>query len=308
MLTESSVSTVLVDDQLSFAQIASIPVGYNNPRLVKAAQSPEMIRALVNRPALGSFPPTDWLETLRQGILKAAPPGFDQVFTSMNGSDANESAYKAACIWKAQMDRGGPGVDFTPEEIESAMLNKAPGSPNYSILSFKGGFHGRLFGSLATTRSKPIHKLDIPAFDWPCAPFPKLRYPLEDNIRANAEEEARCLEETERLITSFHNPVAAVVVEPIQSEGGDNHASPAFFQCLREMTLRHNVIFIVDEVQTGKRNIRDKSKKLIPTCLQVWELPASCGPMSIGTSARLPTLSPFRKRPRQQATSSATPP
>ncbi len=284
MLTESSVSTVLVNDQLSFAQIASIPVGYNNPRLVKAAQSPEMIRALVNRPALGSFPPTDWLETLRQGILKAAPPGFDQVFTSMNGSDANESAYKAACMWKAQMDRGGPGVDFTPEEIESAMLNKAPGSPNYSILSFKGGFHGRLFGSLATTRSKPIHKLDIPAFDWPCAPFPKLRYPLEDNIRANAEEEARCLEETERLITSFHNPVAAVVVEPIQSEGGDNHASPAFFQCLREMTLRHNVIFIVDEVQTGKRNIRDKSKKLIPTCLQVWELPASCGPMNIRAS------------------------
>jgi 4-aminobutyrate aminotransferase-like enzyme len=46
------------------------------------------------------------------------------------------------------------------------MNNKKPGSPNYSILSFKGGFHGRLFGSLSATRNKAIHKLDIPAFDW----------------------------------------------------------------------------------------------------------------------------------------------
>ncbi|KKA18741.1 hypothetical protein T310_7290, partial [Rasamsonia emersonii CBS 393.64] len=126
-----------------------------------------------------------------------------------------------------------------------------PGSPQLSILSFKSAFHGRLFGSLSTTRSKPIHKLDIPAFDWPQAPFPALKYPLEEHAKENAEEEQRCLQEVERLIKEFHNPVAAVVVEPIQSEGGDNHASPAFFRGLREITKRHNVLFIVDEVQTG---------------------------------------------------------
>lgn len=48
-----------------------------------------------------------------------------------------------------------------------------------------------------------------------------------------------------------HCPVAAVIVEPIQSEGGDNHASPAFFQGLRAITKKHNVVLIVDEVQTG---------------------------------------------------------
>lgn len=42
-----------------------------------------------------------------------------------------------------------------------------------------------------------------------------------------------------------------MIVEPIQSEGGDNHASPSFFQGLRNITLKHNVILIVDEVQTG---------------------------------------------------------
>jgi 4-aminobutyrate aminotransferase / (S)-3-amino-2-methylpropionate transaminase len=131
------------------------------------------------------------------------------------------------------------------------MNNKKPGSPNYSILSFKGGFHGRLFGSLSATRNKAIHKLDIPAFDWPCTPFRKLQYPLHKYETENATEEKRCLEAAEQAITSYHNPVAAVVVEPIQSEGGDNHASASFFQGLRDITLKHNVILIVNEVQTG---------------------------------------------------------
>lgn len=59
------------------------------------------------------------------------------------------------------------------------------------------------------------------------------------------------MQEVERIIKEYHNPVAAVVVEPIQSEGGDNHASAAFFQGLRDVTKRNNVLLIVDEVQTG---------------------------------------------------------
>ncbi|KAI5298016.1 4-aminobutyrate transaminase [Ascosphaera atra] len=131
------------------------------------------------------------------------------------------------------------------------MLNKAPGSPQLSVMSFKSGFHGRLFGSLSTTRSKPIHKLDIPAFDWPQAPFPQLKYPLDQFAAENAAEEQRCLAEAERLMKEWHHPVAAIVIEPVQSEGGDNHASPAFFQGLRDITKRNNVLMIVDEVQTG---------------------------------------------------------
>ncbi|OJD14244.1 4-aminobutyrate aminotransferase [Emergomyces pasteurianus Ep9510] len=234
-----------------YAQIASIPVGYNNPTLIDAAKSPQMVSALVNRPAIGNFPSHDWASVLKSGILKAAPKGLNQVFTAMAGSDANETAYKAAFMYHQQFVRGGPQVEFTEEEIASTMLNKAPGSPPLSIMSFKTGFHGRLFGTLSTTRSKPIHKLDIPAFDWPQAPFPQLKYPLEEFAAENAQEEKRCLAEVERIIKEFHNPVAAIIVEPIQSEGGDNHASPAFFQGLREVTKRNNVLMIVDEVQTG---------------------------------------------------------
>lgn len=210
-----------------------------------------MITSLINRPALGNFPSADWSHILKTGILRAAPKGLNQVFTAMAGSDANETAYKAAFMYYRQLQRGGPEVEFTAEEIESSMNNKGPGSPQLSILSFKSAFHGRLFGSLSTTRSKPIHKLDIPAFDWPQATFPQLKYPLEEHVQENAAEEKRCLEEVERLVKEFHNPVAAVMVEPIQSEGGDNHASPAFFQGLRDITKRNKVLFIVDEVQTG---------------------------------------------------------
>ena len=234
-----------------YAQIASIPVGYSNPALLAAATSPEMASAMINRPALGNFPQHDWANILETGILRVAPKSLDQVFTAMAGSDANETAYKAAFMWKRRQERGGPNVEFTADEISSSMDNQSPGSPHLSILSFKSAFHGRLFASLSTTHSKPIHKLDIPAFDWPQAPFPHLKYPLEQHIQENAEEEARCLAETEHLIQNFHNPVAAVVVEPVQSEGGDNHASANFFNSLRDITKKHNVLFIVDEVQTG---------------------------------------------------------
>ena len=234
-----------------YAQIASIPVGYSNPNLLETASSKDMASAIINRPALGNFPPHDWAEILKTGILKVAPKGLNQIFTGMAGSDANETAYKAAFMWKRQQERGGRDVEFTEEEMHSSMNNASPGSPELSILSFKTGFHGRLMASLSTTRSKPIHKLDIPAFNWPQASFPQLKYPLAAHEAENAAEEQRCLTEVEHLITTWPNRPAALVVEPIQSEGGDNHASPAFFRSLRSLTRKHNILFIVDEVQTG---------------------------------------------------------
>lgn len=212
-----------------------------------------MASAIVNRPALGNFPQSDWADILETGILTVAPKGLNQVFTAQAGSDANELAYKAAFMHYRQRERGSYDAEFTKEEMETSMANQTPGAPQLSIMSFKTGFHGRLFGSLSTTRSKPIHKLDIPAFDWPQASFPLLRYPLEDPVNAeyNAKEEQRCLDEAEEIMTTYHNKVAAIVIEPVQSEGGDNHASPAYFRGLREITKKHNILMIVDEVQTG---------------------------------------------------------
>lgn len=234
-----------------FCQIASMPIGYNNPALVEAAASPLWQTALINRPALGNVPPTHWPQTLQNIFMSVAPKGLEQVSTLMCGSCANEVAYKSACMKYQQQVRGTSETPFTPDELMSCMKNQAPGTPDISILSFQGGFHGRTFGSLSTTRSKAIHKIDIPAFQWPSAPFPQLKYPLNENVQYNQAEEKRCLEEFEHIIKTYPRRVVAAIVEPIQAEGGDNHASPAFFRGLRDITLKHNVTFIVDEVQTG---------------------------------------------------------
>src|SRR5947207_1128255 len=179
-----------------------------------------MASSIINRPALGNFPQHDWAEILETGILKVAPKGLNQVFTAMAGSDANETAYKAAFIYHRQLKRGGPAVEFTEEEISSSMANRAHGSTQLTLLALTSSLHGRLYRTLSTTRSKAIHKLDIPSFDWPHAPFPALKYPLDQFAEENAKEEQRCLQEVERIIKEYHNTVAAVVVEPIQSEGG----------------------------------------------------------------------------------------
>jgi len=232
-----------------YAQIASIAVGYNNPALLRAAQSPEIISALVNRPAIGNFPSQQWLSLLRDGLMRVAPKGTTQVFTAQSGSEANELAFKAAFMAYRRKGRGTSA--WSEQELDSVMKNQAPGSPDLAILSFKNSFHGRGFASLSTTRSKPVHKMDIPSFKWPQATFPGLKYPLELYEKENKEEEERCLQEVESIISAWHCPVAGIIVEPIQSEGGDNHASSAFFNGLQAITKKHGIYLIVDEVQTG---------------------------------------------------------
>lgn len=171
----------------------------------------------------------------------------------MCGSCANENAYKNMFIAYRRKKRGEK-VDFTKEEEDSCMLNLPPGAPKLSILSFHGAFHGRTLGALSTTHSKAIHKLDVPSFDWPVAHFPRYKYPLDKNTRENAEEDKKCLAEVEDLFEKYEKkgiPVAGIVVEPIQSEGGDHEGSPEFFQGLQDIAKRNTAALLIDEVQTG---------------------------------------------------------
>merc|ERR1712217_296385 len=212
----------------------------------------------MGRAALGVMPPMELPQLLDDTFLKIAPNGMTKVQTMLCGSSANENVFKAAFFRfraKQREAEGRVATDFTDEELASCMDNKAPGCTNdLSIMSFSGGFHGRTMGALTCTHSKTVHKIDVPAFDWPTAPFPRLQYPLEDNKEYNASEEQSCLEAVRAIFQERIDqgrPVAGMIIEPVLSEGGDLHASAEFFKGLQRTCKEFGAAFIVDEVQTG---------------------------------------------------------
>nr|XP_039270060.1 4-aminobutyrate aminotransferase, mitochondrial-like [Styela clava] len=235
-----------------FQQISSLPLGYNHEEIIKVCTDKNLVTKLVNRPSLFTFPSEDYPAMIENTLLSVAPRGLENVITMGCGSCSNENAFKAVFMSHQRKLRGELPL-LTEENIASTMQNKAPGSPHLSILSFGGGFHGRTIGCLSATHSKAVHKIDIPAFDWPVADFPSLKYPLEDFKRENELEERRCLEMVESKIEMWKSkaPVAGLIIEPIQAEGGDRHASDDFFRQLRAIAQKNDVAFICDEVQTG---------------------------------------------------------
>lgn len=231
-----------------YGHIAAVPLGYNHPAMLQAWRDGRFDWALGHRPALGVAPPEEWVDVV-EALAAVAPAGLPHLLTLTTGAEAVENAIKAAFLRKMALRRGGR--PWTQDDLAQVMQNRQAGVNDLKIISFEGGFHGRTLGALSLTRSKAIHKLDFPAFDWPVLPFPHSRFPLSEHAAENAAAEARALQQVEDLLVAWGPQVAGLIVEPVQGEGGDRHASPAFFRALRALLSQHQVAFIVDEVQTG---------------------------------------------------------
>ncbi|XP_017880812.1 4-aminobutyrate aminotransferase, mitochondrial-like [Ceratina calcarata] len=237
-------------------QFSSLPLGYNHRAILGSLACAGNQRMIANRPALAMFPSLEWPCKLQDTLLQpcVAPKGLPCVYTSMCCSSATEFAIQAAFIKYAERRRRGSA--YSDEEKKTALYNNPPGCPDVCILSFDGGCYGRTFGALALSHCKYLMKVDIPSLPWPIAPFPEYLYPLDQHEKENKEEDARCIEKVEDLIEQSEKgenpmPVAGIIVEAIQCEGGDRHASPDFFQSLQDIAKRKRIPLILDEMETG---------------------------------------------------------
>lgn len=132
----------------------------------------------------------------------------DSVFFCNSGAEANEGAFKFVRKWAKK--------NFSAEKCE--------------IVAVRGGFHGRLFASLAAT--------DRPSYRAPFRPLAGAISISERNLDA-------------LRITLDGETVAALIVEPVQGEGGIRVLDPEFLRGVRELTRERDIVLIFDEIQCG---------------------------------------------------------
>jgi L-lysine 6-transaminase len=103
-----------------------------------------------------------------------------------------------------------------------------------------------------TNTADPRKTQFFPKFDWPRLTCPKLSFPVTADVLSEvAAAEHRVEQEIRDACARFEGDIAALIIEPIQGEGGDNHFRPELFSRLRRLADELDFLLIFDEVQTG---------------------------------------------------------
>jgi 4-aminobutyrate aminotransferase len=143
---------------------------------------------------------------------------------------------------------GNSGTEATEASIKLARYY----TRRQGIIAFFGAFHGRSLGALSLTASKSVQRRGFGPF------MPGVYHaPYPDSYRFNGSSDACAAASLsfirDQILVHLAAPdeIAAIVVEPIQGEGGYVVPPPAFLHGLRELTREHGMLLIVDEVQSG---------------------------------------------------------
>lgn len=137
------------------------------------------------------------------------------------------------------------------EAVENAVkiARYATGRP--AIIVFDNAYHGRTLMTMTmTSKVKPYkHRFGPFAPEVYRAPFP---YPYRMNMTPQDASQF-CIQELERMFIGEVAPdqIAAIVIEPVQGEGGFMVAPPGFLRSLKALCEKHGILFIADEIQTG---------------------------------------------------------
>lgn len=218
-----------------YSFFASLPIGFNHPRMLDHHTDERLLTAARTKVANGDMATQIYAQFVSTLARIAGLQDFPHYFFVEGGGLAVENAMKAAFDWKFQK-------------------NKAAGksAEGGQILHFEHGFHGRTGYTMSCTNTEPNKVAHYPKFPWPRVPSPAIQFPLNAaNASAVQAAEAASTAAIHQAFDAAPDDIAAILVEPIQSEGGDRHFRAEFLQALRQIADERDALLIFDEVQTG---------------------------------------------------------
>lgn len=220
-----------------FTCFASVPLGYNHPKMVNdEAFKKNLLQAAITNPSnsdIYTIQYAQFVETFgRVGIPEYLPHAF---FIS-GGALAIENALKAAMDWKVQKN-------FAKGHKQEK---------GFKVIHFDHAFHGRSGYTLSLTNTLPVKTKWFAKFDWPRVSLPEIHFPLSaDNMADLLKREEFSVTQIKQAFQDNPDDICAIIIEPIQSEGGDNHIRPEFLEQLKVLADENEVMLIYDEIQTG---------------------------------------------------------
>lgn len=220
-----------------FTCFASVPLGYNHPKMVndEAFKHNLLLAALAN-PSNSDVYTQQYAEFVSTFSRVGIPNYLPHAFFVAGGALAIENALKVAMDWKVQKN-------FAKGYKEEK---------GFKVIHFEKAFHGRSGYTLSLTNTLPDKTKWFAKFDWPRVSTPQLKFPLsEANLKTAEETEAASLAQIKQAFADNKDDVCAIIIEPIQSEGGDNHIREEFLIQLRQLADENEAFLIYDEVQTG---------------------------------------------------------
>ena len=219
-----------------FTFFASNPLGMNHPKVANDDFRRKMGDIAIHNPSNSDIYTTHMAEFVDTFGRVGIPSHLPHAFFVAGGALAVENALKVAFDWKIQKNfQKGYRVE-----------------KGTKILHFEQAFHGRTGYTMSMTNTDPNKVALFPKFDWPRISNPKMTFPqTADAVMDVARREGIALAQAERYFEMHKDDIAAIILEPIQGEGGDNQFRPEFHRALRELADRHEALLIYDEVQTG---------------------------------------------------------
>ena len=219
-----------------FSFFATQPIGFNHPKMNTHEFCQHLGRLSLNRPTLSDIYTPEYASFVETFARIAGKNYFRYYFFVEGGTLGVENALKIAFDWKVRKNLAG-----------------SRGEKGSQIIHFKDAFHGRSGYTISMTNTFDPHKHQYFAkFSWPRISNPSLRFPLTDEILKEViVKEKLAISEIKNAIAKNPNDIAALIIEPIQAEGGDNHFRPDFLKELRTLADENEFLLIFDEVQTG---------------------------------------------------------